>query len=109
VAVRTPLVLNESRTIVTYEGARDLLASVHTFPGSYMIKAIGCSEKRFVQRIVAAARKGLMRAMDVHYTVRFTPRRIHVAVTLELTVLTPDEVLAVYQALRVVKGLKLLL
>ena len=92
-----------------YDTARDLLTSTHAFPGSYTIKAIGRSAEAFVERVVAAAQMSLARAADVHYSVRSTPRGNHVAVTLELTVLSADEVLGVYEALRVVKGLRFLL
>ncbi len=88
---------------------RELLESTHRFPGAYTIKAIGQAEEGFVDRIVAAAQQGLERASDVQFSVRSTPQGAHVAVTLELSVLSADEVIAVYQALREVKGLKLLL
>ena len=94
---------------MNYADARDLLTSVHHFPGSYIIKAIGRSQEDFVGRVVLAARTSLERAADVHYSVRSTPHGRHVAVTLELTVLTPDEVLQVYKALRIINGLKVLL
>jgi putative lipoic acid-binding regulatory protein len=93
---------------VTYEGVRDLLESVHHFPGPYIIKAIGAAQEDFVERVVTAAREGLTRDADVQYSVRSTPQGAHVAVTLDLAVLSSDEVLAVYRALRAVKGLKLL-
>jgi putative lipoic acid-binding regulatory protein len=94
---------------VDYEGVRELLASTHLFPGSYVIKAIGRAQEDFVGRVVGAAQESLARAADVHYSVRSTPHGRHVAVTLDLTVLTPEEVLGVYQALRLIKGLTLLL
>jgi putative lipoic acid-binding regulatory protein len=94
---------------VTYDHARELLESTHFFPGSYTIKAIGRSRAAFVERVVQAARDGLTRSADVHYSVRTTPHGRHTAVTLELSVLTPEEVLAVYAAVRSVDGLTLLL
>jgi hypothetical protein len=94
---------------VTTETARELLANNHLFPGEYTIKAIGSPEDDFVARIVSAAEEGLGRPSDVHHSTRLSAQGNHVAVTLELTVLTPDEVIAVYQALQVIKGLRFLL
>ena len=71
---------------MTADAAVDLLVSTHPFPGSYTIKAIGLAVDGFVERIVAAAEAGLTRAADVQHSVRFTPHRNHVSVTLELTV-----------------------
>lgn len=94
---------------MTHKSARDLLARTHLFPGPYTIKAIGSVADDFVGRVVSAAQEGLTRAADVRFSVRSTPRGNHVAVTLDLAVSNPDEVIRVYQALQVVKGLRFLM
>ncbi len=94
---------------MTSEHARELLAATHPFPGVYTIKAIGRARPGFVDHIVQAARCALERAADVQHSVRTTPQGRHVAVTLQLSVLTPEEVLAVYAALKTIEGLSLLL
>jgi putative lipoic acid-binding regulatory protein len=94
---------------LNYEGARDLLESVHAFPCAYTIKVIGQADGGFVRRIVEAACEGLGRAADVHHWVRHTPAGRHESVTLEISVLSSDEVLRVYAALQQVEGIKLLL
>jgi putative lipoic acid-binding regulatory protein len=88
---------------------KELLEATHLFPGPYTIKAIGTTGEDFVDRIVAAARSGLVRAEDVQFSVRTTPHGRHVAVSLELQVRTAQEVLDVYAALQVVQGLKFLM
>ena len=94
---------------MTHDGALDLLNSTHRFPGSYTIKAIGGVHDDFVGRIVAAAQDGLKRPADVRHTTRSTPHGNHVAVTLDLSVLAPEEVIRVYKALQAVKGLRFLM
>jgi putative lipoic acid-binding regulatory protein len=94
---------------VTHEGARDLLDRTHLFPGSYTIKAIGAAVDDFVGRTVGTAQGVLQRTADVRYTVRSTPDGNHVSVTLDLEVVSAEEVIQVYQALQVVKGMRFLL
>ncbi len=87
----------------------DLLQAVHQFPGSYRIKAIGASENDFERRVVAAAAEELATPGEVDHSVRLTRGGRHMAVTLDITVQTPAQVLAIYARLRQVEGLALLL
>jgi putative lipoic acid-binding regulatory protein len=89
--------------------ADDLLESVHTFPGPYQIKAIGSSAGEFEARILRAVRSELLNDNDLDWSVRATPGGRHIAVTLRLTVQTPEQVRAIYAAIRGVEGLSLLL
>jgi putative lipoic acid-binding regulatory protein len=73
------------------------------------MKVIGAAEDDFVGRVVLAAKQTLTRAADVLHRTRTTPNGEHVSVTLVMHVESPDEVLTVYEALQVVKGLKLLM
>jgi putative lipoic acid-binding regulatory protein len=86
----------------------ELLESVHVFPGTYQIKAIGVSENDFAARVVAAARAELAAPSEVDHSIRSTRQGRHVAVTLELTVQTPEQVRAIYARLHEVEGLTLL-
>lgn len=89
--------------------SEELLASHHAFPGVYRIKAIGSTEGDFPARIVAAAAEELSGPGEVDYSVRETSGGRHAAVTLDLTVQTPAQVRAIYERLRTVEGLSLLL
>jgi uncharacterized protein len=87
----------------------ELLESVHTFPGPYMFKVIGLAERGFVARTVAAVREVLVEPVDPPFRVRETAGGKHVAVTLQPTVQTARQVLAIYSRLRAVAGLIMLL
>jgi putative lipoic acid-binding regulatory protein len=83
----------------------EILEDTHTFPGPYLFKVIGRAENGFVARAVAAAREALAWEEDPPYRVRETPGGRHVAVTLEPTVQTAEQVLAIYRRLRNTPGL----
>jgi putative lipoic acid-binding regulatory protein len=85
--------------------AIELLESTHTFPGPYMFKVIGRSDRGFVARTVAAVREELADEVDPPYSVRETSSGRHIAVTLQPTVDSAEQVLAVYRRLRLLVGL----
>ena len=87
----------------------ELLEAFHRFPGPYMFKAIGKVENGFIARVVAAVRQELDFIADPPFRVRQTTGGRHVAVTLEPTLQTADQVLAVYRRLRTTAGLVMLL
>jgi uncharacterized protein len=86
----------------------DLLESVHLFPGVYKIKAIGKADDEFETRVVEAVYSNLAARSDLDHTVRITPGGRHVAVTLDITVQSAEQVREIYADLRDVKGLTLL-
>jgi hypothetical protein len=88
--------------------AIELLESTHKFPGPYMFKVIGKSERGFVARTVAAVRDVLADEVDPPFRVRETASGRHIAVTLQPTVESAEQVLAVYARLRLLVGLVLL-
>ena len=87
----------------------EVLEQGHTFPCSFVFKAIGSSENDFVVRVVAAVRTVLVCEADPPYTIRQTGGGRHVAVTLEPQVQTAAQVLAVYRGIQQVAGLVMLL
>jgi putative lipoic acid-binding regulatory protein len=87
----------------------DLLESTHTFPGTYRIKAIGQASDDFESRIVSAARAHLTAESDLEHSVRASAGGRHVAITLELTVRTAEQVRMIYAELGKVEGLALLI
>jgi putative lipoic acid-binding regulatory protein len=87
----------------------DLLESVHAFPGTYQMKVIGATGGDFTARVLAVAAEELAAASDVDHTLRETPDGRHVAITLDLTVQTAEQVRAIYGRIKELDGLKLLL
>ncbi len=92
------------------EGASiELLENTHQFPCKFIFKAIGKAENGFVGRVVAAVREELAHEQDPPYSFRQARGGRHVAVTLEPTVQTPQQVLAVYRRIRAIAGLVMLM
>ncbi len=92
-----------------YEPAIELLEASYEFPCRYSFKAIGSTADDFVERVVASVREELELQFDPPHQLRSTPAGRHVAVTVEVTVETPHEVLAVYARLQQTAGLVLLI
>lgn len=86
----------------------ELLESTHLFPGVYKIKAIGRADDDFESRVVEAVCSHLPARSDLDYYVRSTPGGRHVAVTLDITVQTAEQVRAIYAEVREIEGLTLL-
>jgi len=86
----------------------ELLEAHHRFPGPYMFKVIGKSDNGFVGRTVAAVRDELAAPVDPPYKVRETPGGRHVSVTLEVSVASAQQVLAVYRRIIRLTGLVIL-
>jgi len=89
--------------------SEDLLADHHAFPGTYHFKAIGVASDDFEGRVVAAAVMEVAGPGEVEHSVRETKGGRHIAVSLEVTVQSPEQVRAIYAAIRQVEGLSLLL
>ena len=94
--------------VVTEQINIELLEKTHKFPCTYTFKVIGKEEQGFVARAVVAVREALTAELDPPYTVRATPDGNHVAITLEPVVYSPQQVLAVYERVRGLEGLKVL-
>jgi uncharacterized protein len=86
----------------------ELLESIHFFPGVYKIKAIGRVDDDFESRIVETVCSHLPARSDLDYSVRTTPGGRHVAITLDISVQTAEQVRAIYADVRDVEGLTLL-
>ena len=86
----------------------DLLESTHFFPGVYQIKAIGVTDEDFEARVVEAVVSQLASPSELDYTVRTTPGGRHVAITIDVTVQTAQQVREIYASLGELKGLTLL-
>ncbi len=88
--------------------AIELLESTHHFPGPYMFKVIGKAQSGFLARVVAAVRAELAVDADPPFKVRESTGGRHLSVTLEPTVQTAGQVLAIYQRIRQMDGIVML-
>ncbi|RJX30638.1 MAG: DUF493 domain-containing protein [Desulfarculus sp.] len=86
-----------------------LLMEHHRFPGPYMFKIIGFDDNGFLQRVRLAAEE-VLGPLNEDSQVRSRPSAGHkyLAVTLDVEVDSPDQVLAVYAGLRRLEGLMVL-
>ena len=86
----------------------ELLESTHEFPGLYRMKAIGSSDDNFEGRVVEAVVAELTGPSELDYSVRTTPGGRHVALTLDITVQSAEQVRRIYVRVHEVPGLTLL-
>ncbi len=87
----------------------EVLKATHRFPTQYTFKAIGKAESDFVRRVLDSVRTELGHQSDPPHSTREAAGGRHIAVTLELRLATPEQILAVYQCLLTVEGLVILL
>ncbi|MEZ6130459.1 MAG: DUF493 domain-containing protein [Planctomycetaceae bacterium] len=87
----------------------EILEAHHSFPGPYIFKVIGDADGNFTGRVVFAVRDELQIEMDPPYTLRNTKTGRHVAITLEPTCQSPQQVLAIYSRLMGMDGIVMLL
>jgi putative lipoic acid-binding regulatory protein len=87
----------------------ELLEATHVFPGQYVFKAIGRHNDDFIDGVVAAVRVELGCDFDPPIALNPSSGGRHVAITIEPRVESAAQVLAIYQRLRGVDGLVLLL
>ena len=87
----------------------DALESCHSFPCRYMFKVIGHSSDRFVGMVVASVREEIQQDDDPPFRFRQTSSGLHMSVTIEPEVTSPQQVLAIYSRLSQIDGLIMLL
>ncbi len=87
----------------------ELLEASYDFPCLYSFKAIGSTSDDFVERVIAAVREELELDFDPPYQLRNTPAGRHVSVHIEVSVASPEAVLAVYSRLQQTTGLVMLM
>ncbi len=87
----------------------ELLEATHNFPGQFTFKAIGKNEAEFTERVVATIRVVLEHEFDSPFSVQMTAGGRHISVTIEPTVESAQQVLSIYQQLRALDGLVMLL
>lgn len=87
----------------------DALTGSHTFPGVYQFKAIGSVDGEFQSRVIEAVVAEVESPEAVEYSVRETPGGRHVALTLNVSVRTPEQVRSIYTRIQELEGLLLVL
>lgn len=87
----------------------ELLEATHSFPGTYIIKAIGRGGTPFVPRVVAAVRESLKMEQDPPFTTRESANSAHIAVTLEIYVERAIQIHDAYKSILEIPDLILLL
>jgi putative lipoic acid-binding regulatory protein len=87
----------------------ELLEATHEFPGRFMFKAIGPNREEFIADIVATVRGALAHEFDPPFELNPSSGGRHVSVTITPTVETATQVLAIFEQLRTVNGLVMLL
>ena len=88
---------------------KELLDETHSFPCRFMFKAIGRTHDDFASRVVAVVRLTLEQDFDAPYEVRETSAGRHIAVTIEPWVESSQQVIEIYNAIRALEGLVMLM
>ena len=88
----------------------EALESVHSFPGTYTIKAIGNNDPAFVERVHKCIEENLdSNELLNNYKKRISSKGNHISVTIVIHVQTANKVRVLYQELLKVKQLRMLL
>jgi len=86
---------------VEREKSIELLNGTYEFPCVFTVKVIGAQTDDFVDRVLAAVRD---ESDDFPYSTRSTPNGKHVAITMEPTLKSAEQVLAIYERVSMVRG-----
>jgi putative lipoic acid-binding regulatory protein len=90
-------------------GTRNLLNDTHTFPGPYRVKVIGENSEAFQKRVVEAVENTAGKQSLLDLSVRPSANGEYVGLTLKVQVNDADEVMRVYEALRTVAGVRMVM
>jgi uncharacterized protein len=81
----------------------------HEFPGLFTFKVIGSNPASFARSVILAVAEELSLDAEPPHSLKQTPNGRHVSVTLTLTVETPQHVVRVYQRLKTLDDLVMLM
>ena len=87
----------------------ELLEATHQFPCVFHFKAIGLSTHCFTGRVLDAVKRELAEDAEPSFSTRSTPNGKHIGVTVEPIVDSAAQVLAIYEQLRGVEGLVMMM
>lgn len=88
---------------------RELLEAMHEFPGKFVFKAVGRTDEDFVTAVITVVRESLELEFDPPYETRQTPAGRHIAVTVMPWVESSQDVLVIFERIRLIPGLVMLL
>ena len=91
------------------DASLQLLEANHQFPGPFMFKVIGSQTDDFVERVLETFRNLRPHADDLPFRTRETASGRHIAVTVEPTVRTAEEVLVIYAEIKQIDGVVMIL
>jgi putative lipoic acid-binding regulatory protein len=89
--------------------SEELLADSHEFPGVYQFKVIGSASDDFQTRVLDVVTAEVASSEAVRFTVRETRGGKHLAITLHVNVESPRQVRSIYERIRDLEGVLLLL
>lgn len=87
----------------------ELLEATHSFPCAFVFKAIGRGDDTFIALVVATVRDELQQEFDPPYEVKQSSGGRHVSVTISPWVESATQVLAIYERIRTLDGLVMML
>ena len=87
----------------------ELLESTHAFPGVYVFKVIGADDRSFAARVVSLIRDELELDEDPPFSINRTTSGRHLAVTVEPVVSQARQILDIYEGIRELDGLVMVL
>jgi uncharacterized protein len=99
----------ESNQDIQKQNSLRILEGTHQFPCAVMIKIIGYADGYFLDDVLAAVRTCQAFAEAPSYRTRSTPSGKYLAVTMEPLFQSADEVLLLYERIRVVRGVVMVL
>jgi len=88
---------------------QELLEATHEFPCEFMFKAIGANQDGFVELVVAGVREVLGLEVDPPYEIKQTSGGRHLSLTITPQVESAAQVLAIYERIRTIDGLVMML
>ena len=92
-----------------FDSLLESLSINHQFPGPFTFKVIGSNPARFARSVILAVADELSLDDEPPHSLKQTPNGRHVSVTLTLTVQTPRDVVRVYQRLKTLDDLVMLI
>lgn len=87
----------------------DLLMATHSFPGSFTFKVIGRAENDFQSIVLDTIKRTTDGCSEIPHSSRETSGGRHIAITAEPTVESPEMVLEIYERLKELPGVVMLL
>ncbi|GAC1475564.1 MAG: hypothetical protein NVSMB9_28350 [Isosphaeraceae bacterium] len=87
----------------------ELLESTHVFPGLFQIKAIGSRQDNFEGRVLEVVRSELGVETVIQHSVRETSGGRYIALTLDVSVQSAEQVRSLYAGIHRLTGLRFLL